>query len=1131
MFSPYDMNTPRKTHREESEGGSKWPGRAAALAGLGVLAYGGHRVGKSLSRSASKLGKSYNDFLDNSSKATKEKILPSVERILDTAEGAASNIKNATAWSADVGRLYTATGMPVVVRKAVDATDHIRAVPAAYREARNSVEPSNSIWARGGRKLGKMWRSANDSINLAPNMPMRMSARADLESIIELSWMDDVVKKAKDAAPSIVKKYGKFQARLEGAITGKSAFPRTSRAGAKDLYRKVAGGRLPESFDITAVKGGSHFDPYGKRGLRSRPVAEIVAHEAGHARQARIIRAKAYLAAKKLGRPMREQHAIANAAPTAVFAGTNLALRIPTKTKAGAILATLPNLAVEADASRRAINALGKDAAPALGRAYATYAANAFNKVRKAGKVEMSSREELDSIIEFRAAKATIRGLKKRAAEMLETPLGKMAAEKAESYVAANTPTIKSVLGVKKKRGARKQPAQQPAQQPPVTPQQPASQPETGLGRFVPKKVRSFFTGEGATMPPAVEEGIRKVAAHPAAKAAGIDGEAIISQGRKIAQAQAAGINKKILVWSVVPPALQYGISKRDSNSSEKRIIAATRGRNFRSKLDSIINLSYDDDPERKLIDGTVKGVAAAGGVGLAGTAAYLGYQRYKPQIKAGLNSAIDPIKAGVGRVGNYASGVGSEIGAATDRFKNLRGAGKGLFDSGAKVLGGLAQKVRGLRFSATGRPIEFRMLKDPNDNRSPEEKQAAFAQMKRRHQVKAMVRHYIKTGERKTPEDFDIKFATDPRPRNDLGMFSGEEGGPNPQAIGMVYGQPQQAAPDDEQEQDAMRALYEKLKGKKNMKMSARDEVIEFGPRMDKAWRGLLDIRGTQSRKEALRQYNTAMYSTPFGVADAHNKASDLMERAEQKRRAFIKGAAAVGITGAGAVGYGMGKKKRHDGMNDMSARETLSTILFAGQWKDNVTDNSGAVAVASGAVGGLSSYVRGGVENSANWKNAGRIKGSLAGGLVAGAGGYAISKLLSTKKNSQPSIVGRIGRGHQHSLSARHALNSIISFGSDEDDGRYWGRGAAIGGSAGFVGGALSNTPLFKKAISGLPASHVDEMIGRGGASGMAVKAARAVGKGGIRGRLLGGALMLPAGIASGALYGGMFKRDRQP
>jgi DNA-binding ferritin-like protein len=110
------------------------------------------------------------------------------------------------------------------------------------------------------------------------------------------------------------------------------------------------------------------------------------------------------------------------------------------------------------------------------------------------------------------------------------------------------------------------------------------------------------------------------------------------------------------------------------------------------------------------------------------------------------------------------------------------------------------------------------------------------------------------------------------------------------------------------------------------------------------------------------------------------------------------------------------------------LSAREELEVIRFGSDWRDKTSDNAGAIATASGAVGGLSSYVRGGVQNAANWKSASQIKGALAGGAVAGLGGYAIAKLLKKDKPGQAQIAGRIGSGHQNSLSARDQLNTIL-------------------------------------------------------------------------------------------------------
>jgi hypothetical protein len=366
--------------------------------------------------------------------------------------------------------------------------------------------------------------------------------RQILEGIIELSFLNRIKEKADELAPVIQKKIGKFNAIQERVMTGKSAFPRVSKARAKEMYREVAGGKLPDNFDITAVKGGSHFNPgtsAGGSAMRSSPTAEIIAHEAGHARQARIAKVLAYRAAKKAGVPAHEAIAIAKNAPAAVFAGTNYAKQIPTKTKAGAVIASLPNLAIEADASRRAVKHLGKDAIPALARAWSTYAAGAASKIRKAGRVEMSAREELISIIEF--------GWRDKAA------------------------------------------------------------------KAIPGPVRRFFTGEGATMPPAVEEAIRKTAAHPAAKMAGIDGEAIIEQGRKIAREKTGEINRKIVAWSVIPPAIQYGISKRDSNNSEKKIMKAIKERPVAMSARESLNAICFADPRPRNPLGMFTGADGSG--------------------------------------------------------------------------------------------------------------------------------------------------------------------------------------------------------------------------------------------------------------------------------------------------------------------------------------------------------------------------------------------------------------------------------------------------------------------------------------------------------------------------------------
>ena len=377
------------------------------------------------------------------------------------------------------------------------------AIGAVYKQGAQVAQQEESVLSKIGRKLkGKK---------------IRMSARERLDSIINFSWLNDVAKKIEDAAPGIKKKYDKFTAIQERFVTGQSAFPRTSREKAKELFREVAGGKLPENFTVTARKGGSHFNPgtsAGGSSVQTGPVAEIIAHEAGHARQARIAKVLAYKAAKKAGIPSREAIEVAKNAPAAVFAGTNFAKQIPTKTKTGAVLASLPNLAIEADASRRAVKHLGKDAIPALARAWSTYGAGAANKIRKAGKVEMSARDAMGEIIEL------------------------------------------------------------------------------GITDKAKKAYRGFWHGESATIPSWADAAIEAASVHPLAKIAGVDANKLRAKATKIAQDQAAGFNRKLLGWSVVPPAIQYGISKHDSNKSERNIIKEIKRRpvqmSARESLDTI---------------------------------------------------------------------------------------------------------------------------------------------------------------------------------------------------------------------------------------------------------------------------------------------------------------------------------------------------------------------------------------------------------------------------------------------------------------------------------------------------------------------------------------------------------------
>jgi len=85
---------------------------------------------------------------------------------------------------------------------------------------------------------------------------------------------------------------------------------------------------------------------------------------------------------------------------------------------------------------------------------------------------------------------------------------------------------------------------------------------------------------------------------------------------------------------------------------------------------------------------------------------------------------------------------------------------------------------------------------------------------------------------------------------------------------------------------------------------------------------------------------------------------------------------------------------------------------------WDD---DNAAKVATAGGVLGAASSYVRGGVENSANWTNKRRLAGALAGGLITGAGGYALTKLLKNTK----------GKNGQTPANKFAALADVIELG----------------------------------------------------------------------------------------------------
>ena len=115
---------------------------------------------------------------------------------------------------------------------------------------------------------------------------------------------------------------------------------------------------------------------------------------------------------------------------------------------------------------------------------------------------------------------------------------------------------------------------------------------ELGITDKAKKAYRGFWHGESATIPSWADAAIESASVHPLAKISGVDANKLRAKATKMAQEQAAGFNRKLLGWSVVPPAIQYGISKRDSNKSERNIINEIKRRpvqlSARQSLDEI---------------------------------------------------------------------------------------------------------------------------------------------------------------------------------------------------------------------------------------------------------------------------------------------------------------------------------------------------------------------------------------------------------------------------------------------------------------------------------------------------------------------------------------------------------------
>lgn len=163
---------------------------ATMLAGIGAIGTIGYKGGRLM------------DSIRKSYRSGAKEIVNRAAPAAETVREAADNIKNATAWSSDIGRLWGAFGGPRAVGLVTQGAKHVKSVPAHFRQGLANEGSANTLGGRIGRRIGRAWKSVRDSFNSAPaGMPVRMSARQSLDSIIQMS-MEEPTERTKRASRS-----------------------------------------------------------------------------------------------------------------------------------------------------------------------------------------------------------------------------------------------------------------------------------------------------------------------------------------------------------------------------------------------------------------------------------------------------------------------------------------------------------------------------------------------------------------------------------------------------------------------------------------------------------------------------------------------------------------------------------------------------------------------------------------------------------------------------------------------------------------------------------------------------------------------------------------------------------------
>ena len=226
-----------------------------------------------------------------------------------------------------------------------------------------------------------------------------------------------------------------------------------------------------------------------------------------------------------------------------------------------------------------------------------------------------------------------------------------------------------------------------------------------------------------------------------------------------------------------------------------------------------------------------------------------------------------------------------------------------------------------------------------------------------------------------------EILFGSDPRPRNQLGMFTdGEEGGPNPNTIWQTYKQPAMAGAVGGTAAAAggtgLRALMDKLKNRK-VKLGAREEL------------------------------DAICFARKGGDYKRHWSQKKIGKKQDPKSKKE--------------------KKKHYDGMNDMSAREQLNSIIsFGYRYEDTEESDLPGLAPTSGAIAG---GVAAGVIPTLASRQAARdlpamkANAALGNGKVFTTPGYAATRA----QNRYNVMTG--GRGMDRIPAAKEAARGMMT------------------------------------------------------------------------------------------------------